>query len=104
MPLGVYSGFAKVEDDDAVYKMVMSVGWNPFYKNEKKSMETHIMHKFDRELYGKQLSVVMVTYLREEKNFPSLEALVEAINKDIADAEAALTQEVLEKHLHYFKS
>ena len=25
-------------DDGAVHKMVMSIGWNPVYKNEKRSM------------------------------------------------------------------
>jgi FAD synthase len=34
---GIYCGWAKV-DDGSVYKMVMSVGWNPYFKNEKKSM------------------------------------------------------------------
>lgn len=33
---GIYYGWAEVDGD--VYKMVMSVGWNPFYKNEKRSM------------------------------------------------------------------
>ncbi len=34
---GIYYGWAKV-DDEPVRKMVVSVGWNPYYKNEKKSM------------------------------------------------------------------
>lgn len=34
---GIYYGWASV-DRGPVYKMVMSVGWNPFYKNTKKSM------------------------------------------------------------------
>ena len=34
------------------------VGWNPYYKNEKKSMETHIMHKFEEDLYGRMLKYV----------------------------------------------
>lgn len=34
---GVYYGWAQV-DDGPVHKMVMSIGWNPFYKNTKKSM------------------------------------------------------------------
>ena len=34
---GVYYGFASV-DDGPVFKMVMSIGWNPYYKNTKKSM------------------------------------------------------------------
>lgn len=35
---GVYYGWAKLSNDPTVYKMVMSVGWNPFYKNKTKSM------------------------------------------------------------------
>lgn len=34
---GIYFGWAKV-DDGPTHKMVMSIGWNPYYKNEKKSM------------------------------------------------------------------
>jgi len=34
---GIYCGWAQV-GDGPVYKMVMSVGWNPYFKNEKKSM------------------------------------------------------------------
>ena len=38
---------------------VMSIGWNPFYENKKRAMETHIVHKFDEaDLYGRQLKVV----------------------------------------------
>ena len=36
---GVYYGFAQVDavdpEDGAVHPMVMSLGWNPFYKNER---------------------------------------------------------------------
>ena len=34
---GVYYGYARI-DDGEVYKMVMSIGWNPYYKNIHKSM------------------------------------------------------------------
>ena len=83
---GIYFGFAKV-DDGPVYDMVMSIGWNPFYKNEKRAMETHIIHKFEGDLYGKMLSVIMVGYLRPEANYNSLEELVEAIETDIKNGQ-----------------
>ena len=41
METGIYYGFASV-DGGPVYKMVMSIGWNPFYKNVKKSM-VHVL-------------------------------------------------------------
>lgn len=35
---GVYYGWAQVgEKDTTVYPMVMSLGWNPYYNNEKRS-------------------------------------------------------------------
>lgn len=36
-PCGIYYGWAKV-DDGPVYKMVMSIGYNPVYNNTKKTM------------------------------------------------------------------
>jgi len=83
---GIYFGFAKVENGP-VYDMVMSIGWNPFYNNEKRAMETHIIHKFEGDLYGKMLSVIMVGYLRAEANYNSLEELVEAIENDIRNGQ-----------------
>ncbi|XP_029961533.1 riboflavin kinase [Salarias fasciatus] len=86
---GIYYGWACVGNGD-VYKMVMSIGWNPYYKNTKKSMETHIIHTFKEDFYGEVLSVVMVGYIRPEKNFTSLEALIAAINGDIEEAKTKL--------------
>jgi len=34
---GIYYGWAMV-DQGPVYKMVMSIGWNPVYQNDKRSM------------------------------------------------------------------
>ena len=34
---GVYFGWAQVEKGP-VHKMVMSIGWNPYYQNKEKSM------------------------------------------------------------------
>lgn len=55
--------------------MVVSIGWNPFYKNTKRSFETHVIHEFPEDFYGQNLGVVVCGYLRDEKNYESLEAL-----------------------------
>lgn len=34
--------------------------------------ETHIIHTFDSDFYGAELSVVILGFLRPEKNYPSL--------------------------------
>ncbi|XP_063879088.1 riboflavin kinase-like isoform X1 [Scylla paramamosain] len=93
---GIYYGWAKV-DNGPTHKMVMSIGWNPYYKNEKKSMEiylfqeTHIMHVFEDDFYGSELKVIMLGYIRGEKNFNSLEELITAIKGDIAESDKQLS-------------
>ncbi|XP_078328188.1 riboflavin kinase-like [Crassostrea virginica] len=71
LPLGVYYGWGNV-DDGEVYKMVLSVGWNLYYKNTKKSMETYLMHTFSEDFYGSKLKVIMLGYIRPMEDFSSL--------------------------------
>uniref|UniRef100_A0A8C5MTR6 riboflavin kinase n=1 Tax=Leptobrachium leishanense TaxID=445787 RepID=A0A8C5MTR6_9ANUR len=86
---GIYYGWGCVGDGD-VHKMVMSIGWNPFYKNTKKSVETHIIHHFQEDFYGEMLSIIIVGYIRPERSFDSLDALIAAINSDIEEAKKQL--------------
>ncbi|XP_066249734.1 riboflavin kinase [Euwallacea similis] len=88
---GVYYGFGQVNGGQ-VHKMVMSVGWNPFYHNSKKSMEVHLLHKFECDFYGEELRIVILGFLRAEKNFASLEELIKAIEYDIMMAKNALEE------------
>lgn len=85
---GVHYGYARVllgEDAgsaDEVLPMVMSIGWNPYYKNEKRTAEVHILHAFDSDFYGKELRIVMLGYIRPEYNYTSLESLINDIETD----------------------
>lgn len=88
---GVYFGFAQVNKEE-IHKMVMSIGWNPFYQNTTKSMETHILHEYENDFYGQELRVIILGYLRPEKNFTSLNELIEAIKNDISQAKHQLEQ------------
>ena len=85
---GIYFGTATLKD--AVYPTVVSVGWNPFYKNEKKTIEAHLLHKFDQDFYDERLFVNLLGYLRPEANFESLDDLISAINSDIEVARQRL--------------
>lgn len=49
-----------------------------------------MLHEFDEDFYGAKLKYLIVGYLRPEKDFPSLDALVEAIQDDISQADAWL--------------
>ena len=78
---GIYFGWAKLRD--VHYECVVSVGWNPFYKNEKKTVEAHLLDYNSDDFYGEQLGVLLCGYLREECNFKCLEELISCINYDI---------------------
>ncbi|OXU31018.1 hypothetical protein TSAR_014195 [Trichomalopsis sarcophagae] len=87
---GIYYGWASLQK--TIYKMVMSIGWNPFYKNDKKSMEIHLLHKFEDDFYGKELKVIVLGYIRPELNFSSVDELIKAINNDIEVADKSLDE------------
>lgn len=99
---GIYLGWAQV-DSGTVEKMVMSVGWNPFYKNEKKAVEVHILAEFPKEFYGSHMRAIALEYLRPEMDFPSLDSLITAIKGDIAAANSRLdSEEYLKYKTHSF--
>lgn len=82
---GIYYGWAKLSSSNEIHRTVISVGWNPFYKNEKKTLEAHLLSKMD-DFYDDDLSIIMCGYLRDEANFTSLEDLISCINEDIVRA------------------
>ena len=53
-------------------------------------LETHIFD-FKGDLYGKWLEVELISYIRPELKFPSLDALVEAMHADAAEARKRLS-------------
>ncbi|KAF2223682.1 riboflavin kinase-domain-containing protein [Elsinoe ampelina] len=77
------AGESPAEQSAGVFPMVMSIGWNPYYKNEKRSVEVHIMHAFAKDFYGKRMKVLILGFIRPEYDYTSLESLVEDIRTDI---------------------
>ncbi|XP_078173589.1 bifunctional riboflavin kinase/FMN phosphatase-like isoform X1 [Carex rostrata] len=86
---GVYFGWAALSKR-GIYKMVMSIGWNPYFDNTEKTIEPWLLHEFDEDFYGEELRLAIVGYIRPEANFPSLESLIARIHDDGRIAEKAL--------------
>ncbi|MCO5566878.1 hypothetical protein L7F22_020561 [Adiantum nelumboides] len=86
---GIYLGWAGLSNR-GVFKMVMSVGWNPYFDNAEKTVEPWLLHEFPEDFYGEELRLVVVGYIRPEANFPSLQALIERIHEDGRVAKCAL--------------
>ena len=96
---GVYFGWARVAGDE-VRGMVMSLGFNPYYKNTQKSVETHVLHVFKEDFYGKQMAICVLGFIREMTDFKSMQLLVEAIHGDIEMAKECLNSGKYDKYRH----
>jgi hypothetical protein len=91
MAVGVYFGFAQVASG-RIYKMVMSVGWNPHFNDLKtKTLEVHLLHTFRVDFYGHQVRAIAVGFIRAMTAFDSLDGLIAAIRSDIAFARRSLS-------------
>lgn len=73
-----------------IYPMVASLGWNPQFANKHRTLEVHLMAKFDRDFYGSLLRIAICGYIRPEQKFESLDKLIETIHADIEFARQAL--------------
>lgn len=101
LPTGIYWGFCRIGNDTSIYKTACSVGFNPTYHNEKKTVEPHLIAPIEDnrrhastcgesvlgDFYDKTIRLSLVGYLRPELPFEGLEKLIAAIKKDIIDAE-----------------
>ena len=87
---GVYA--TRCEIGGIRFPSVTNVGLAPTVRNDGRvTVETHIL-RFEGDLYGKTVTVGFGPRLRDEKRFPSEEALREAIARDAERAEAIFAE------------
>jgi riboflavin kinase/FMN adenylyltransferase len=84
-PNGVY--FAEARLDGLIYPGVVNLGYRPTVGTGKseRTLEIHLFD-FERDIYGKDLEVRFIRYLRPEKKFENVEALVRQIDLDVKQA------------------
>jgi riboflavin kinase/FMN adenylyltransferase len=76
---------------------VASVGTRPTVGGTKMLLEVYIFD-FDEDIYGQELQVEFVEKIRDELNFPDIDALIENINNDVAIARRILAERSAEAH------
>lgn len=80
---GVYAAFAHV--GGVVKDAAVNVGLRPTFGGGERLVEAHILD-FDREIYGEEITVEFVEYLREELDFSRVDDLVEQMGEDVAES------------------
>lgn len=76
---GVY--FTRVNIDRNFYYALTDIGTNPTFENKKMKIETYIMD-FSKDIYGKNISIEFLEYLRPDYKFNSPEELIGQMEKD----------------------
>ncbi|KAI9369276.1 riboflavin kinase [Aspergillus egyptiacus] len=83
----------KNQNEAEILPAVLSIGYNPFYKNKTRSISASDEKvKFNKlpDFYGTKLNLLMLGYIRPEYDYVSLEALVEDIRIDCEVARKSL--------------
>ncbi len=79
-PDGVYAVYVNYKNEK--FRGITNLGYRPTFAGENHSIETYIM-EFADELYGTNIKIDFVDFIRTEKRFNNSEELVKQINKDI---------------------
>ncbi|MCJ1281830.1 riboflavin kinase [Xylographa opegraphella] len=104
---GIYYGFAGLNVDASgtlhpptnsstpptTYAAVLSIGYNPFYKNTVRSVEVHVLHAFAHDFYGAHMDLLVLGFVRPEYDYVSKEALIADIREDVEVARRSLARE-----------
>ena len=88
---GVYAVLVDVLDGPhkGSYHGAASLGVRPMFNGEVPNLETFIFD-FSGDLYGTELSVALIDYLRPEEKFDSLDAFITQMDADCAQARKIL--------------
>ena len=88
---GVYAVLVDVLDGPHAgsYHGVASLGVRPMFGENRPNLETYLFD-FRGDLYGAELSVGLVDYLRPEQRFDGLASLIAQMDRDAAQARSCL--------------
>lgn len=79
---GVYD--SEIIYDGQRYKGITNIGANPTFADIIFSIETHIID-FHKDIYGETIEIELLSFLRSEKKFNSVDELVIQVKKDIEE-------------------
>ena len=85
---GIYAVRVRL-DDDSEHSGVASFGVRPTFEEGEEYLETFIFD-WEGDLYDRTIEIGLIAYLRPEAKFDSVEALVEQMRKDEAEARRLL--------------
>ena len=89
---GVY--IIKTHINTVLYTGIMNIGFNPTVLGKHQTIEAHLFD-FNEDLYGKEIMIEFIYFLREEHKFKSVKELVVQLNIDKENAISYLSNNPL---------
>ncbi len=89
--LGIYAVWARIAGDGEWRAGAMSVGIRPTFDGKLRTLEVHLLD-WDGDIYGRDVEVQFVEWLRPELRFDGREALIEAIRADVENTRRRLRE------------
>ena len=86
---GVY--LTKTEFDGKFYCGITNIGTNPTVEDKQRRAENYIFD-FSEDIYGNEIKIEFLRFIRGEKKFDSVESLAEQVKKDIETAKEKVGQ------------
>ncbi len=83
---GVYASFLVVEGE--FLPAATSIGTNPQFEGVERRVETYVLDRDDLDLYGREVTVEFVEFLRPQETFESLPDFIEQMGRDVSRARA----------------
>jgi riboflavin kinase/FMN adenylyltransferase len=82
MAYGVYASEIRISGDKKVWPSVTSYGTRPTFDGADQRIETHILD-FQGDIYGCEVEVRLLAFIRPELRFSSVEELVATMQDDV---------------------
>lgn len=86
---GIYAVWVDVPGHDAPQPAVMSIGFRPTFNGTDLRLEVHLFD-FNEDLYGKELTVYFVEYIRANQKFDDIKDLIVQMDRDSAKSREIL--------------
>ncbi|MGW6600300.1 bifunctional riboflavin kinase/FAD synthetase [Streptomyces sp. NPDC055036] len=85
---GVYAGWLTADGERM--PAAISVGTNPQFDGTERTVEAYAIDRVGLDLYGLHVTVDFLSYVRGQRKFESIEALLEAMGDDVKRSRALL--------------
>ncbi|MFJ6186390.1 bifunctional riboflavin kinase/FAD synthetase [Streptomyces sp. NPDC092295] len=85
---GVYAGWLTADGERM--PAAISVGTNPQFEGTERTVEAYAIDRVGLDLYGLHVTVDFLSYVRGQRKFESIEALLEAMGEDVKRSRALI--------------